>query len=184
MDFGIMETIMLVSAVTAAAGGITAGVQAHKQGVIQAEQADLQAQAAKTQAAVENEQRQRKLASILASQNALFAGSNIDLGSGTPSVLADSSFQNAQRQGSQEAAFTNASVGVLGLTRQDALMAGNAGLTSGLISAAGSLASAGTSALKTGTVPSSGAPASGAMVKGVGGGKSLIGPVYGPNGGM
>lgn len=187
MDFGIGETLAIISAVSAVAGattGIVAGVQAHKQGVIQAQQADLQAQEAKTQAAVENQQRQKQLASILASQNAVFGSSNIDLGSGTPSVLANTSFQNAAIQTGQAKTFTDASVGILGLTKQDALTAGNYGMMSGFTGAASSLSSAASSALKAGQVPGSGGAASGAMVKGLTGSKSMIGPIYGPNGGM
>ncbi len=173
VDFGIGETLAILSIASAVAGATTSivsGVQAHKQGQIQAQQADLQAQADKTQAAVNNVQRQKQLAAVLGTQAAMFGSAGIDIGSGTPGVIGQASFDNAQRQAGQEKLFTDVSVGVLGLQKQDSLLAGNYGMVTGFTGAASSLLKAGTGMAQTGSIP---------------GGKSMIDPsMLKPSGGL
>ena len=148
-----------LGALTAAAGattGILGGVSSAKAASSQAAQTQLQLEAERTQAAVEEEERQKRLRSVLASQNAIFASNSVDIASGTPSVLAADSYHEAARQSNQAALFSGVRQSILGFQEQDARSAGRIGLTRGILGGTASLLNFGMNTASLGSIPGGG----------------------------
>lgn len=152
----VLFTIGAVSAAAGIATGITTGVMSHKSAELQKSQLSLQAQAERTQASIEANNRQRQLARVLASQNAIFGGSNIDMGSGTPSLLAEASFDSAQRDQGYATLYSQTRLSLLDGQMAQADLQGTAGMIKGFSQAGQSLLSFGTGIAQMGHVPGGG----------------------------
>lgn len=144
------------AAVAGASTAIVSGVQANKSAKSQASQIELQMQAERTQHAIEAETRQRNLRSMLASQNAIFGGSNVDLSSGSASVIAGATFDEASRQQSQASLFSGVRTSILGMQEADIRSQGRSALVGGSLSAAQSLLSFPVQMASIGSVPGTG----------------------------
>lgn len=119
----------------------------------QAKQTEVQMEAERLQATIENEERQRQLRSVLATQNAIFGGAGIDVGSGTPVDMAQASFNSAMRQQRTADLFSTVRQGTLDMQREDLLTAGRMAQRQSRLRAGASLIQfAGNQAL-TGRVP-------------------------------
>lgn len=119
----------------------------------QADQLSLQMQAERTQAAAENEARQRRLRSVLATQNAIFGGSNVDMTTGSPVTIAQDSVAQTALQQNQAMLSSSVRQSMYGMQSSDILSAGRYGLIGGVLNGAQSVANAGISAAKIGSVP-------------------------------
>lgn len=153
-----IETIILgvlagVTAITGITTGVVSGVSANRAAKQQAAQVELQSAAEGLQAAIDENNRQRNLKRALATQNAIFAGSNIDLGSGTPSILAATTFEDSQRESSRNALFSQTRLSILDSQRSDILARGQTSLTSGILQGVGAAAQAGLGVASIGKVP-------------------------------
>lgn len=155
-----IETAILIASITAAVAGATtgivSGVNSKRASNTQASRIKTEEQAERTQAAIEEEDRQRRLRITLASQDAIFAGSNVDMGTGTPSVLAGASFNSAAREGRRAGLYSDTRQSVLTAQQQDVLAAGDSAMLNGFIKAGGSLVQGALGAATIGTVPKAG----------------------------
>ena len=149
---------LIGSTLLSAGSAVVSGVQSNNAAKVQASQYNLQLEAEKTQAAVESEQRQRQLKTILASQNAIFGGSNVDMSTGTPSIIAGDTYNNAMRQQNQSLLYSGARQSVLQSSIDDAKLSGRISLTRGYMGAAQSLIN-GASQLASVGKPPTAAPA-------------------------
>lgn len=148
LAFGIGATTAL-SAGTA----IFQGIQGSRQGKAQAAQIGLQTEGQQLQYAIESKERQRRLQSILASQNALFGQANIDLGSGTPLSIANQSVADAAEQQRNASLFNQVQTSQLGVQQKQFITQGRNSLFNGLLGASTSLINVGLASATRGSVP-------------------------------
>jgi len=152
---GIAE-LAIASLIATVATSVVGGTQAHRAAAQQADQLKLQQQAAATQAAVEEQNRQLQLKRTLATQMAIFAGSNIDVGSGTPTTIAQDTFNLSAQQSKNAGILSNAQQGLFGMQIDDSLGVGRWALGGSVLSGISSGLRGSQSLLNTGTVPSIG----------------------------
>lgn len=169
----ILFTLGAASAIAGATTGIVSGVQANSAAKRQADQMRMQMEAERTQFAFEEEERQKRLRRTLSMQNAIFGGSNVDLSTGSPSIIAGDTFNEAERQRNQAGLFSDTRVSLLGAQANDAMSAGRLSMTKGFLGAGQSLLNFGVGMGQLGSVPKN--PA----VK-----VEPLGPVFAPNGGI
>jgi hypothetical protein len=151
-----LETIAIASLIAAVSSSVVAGTQAHRAAGQQADQLKLQQQASATQAAVEEENRQLQLKRTLATQMAIFAGSNIDVGSGTPLTIAQDTFNLSAQQSKNAAILGQAQQGLLGMQIDDSLGAGRWAVASYGLAGISSALKGGQNLLSIGSTPSTG----------------------------
>lgn len=120
---------------------------------LQLAQLELQQESERAQRAIEGEARQRNLRRVLATQNAVFGSSNVDMGTGTPSVIAGETFNEVQRQENQAQIFSSARQSILGMQRSDILASGRSQAFGTAVNAAGSLLNFGLRTASRGAVP-------------------------------
>lgn len=135
----ILFTAAALGTAAGATTSIVGGVRSSNAAKAQRKQADLQLQAEKTQAALESEARQRQLKRVLATQNAIFGGSNVSMSEGTPSVIAGASFDEAMRQESVAWLYSQTRQSILGMQSDQYAAAGRSSVLSGLGGAGRSL---------------------------------------------
>ena len=152
-----MEIIAIASLIASVViGGTTAivsGVQHNRAAKAQAAQMSLQVEAEKTQAAIEEQERQKRLQRVLATQNAIFGGSNVDMSTGTPSVIAGDTLTEASRQSRQAGLFSDTRAGILDSQISDTLSAGKTAMGIGFLNAGASLVQGLGGMAKVGSVP-------------------------------
>lgn len=141
------------AAVASATTGIISGVQGSRSAALQAQQQQLQLQGERTQAALDAQQLQLKLQRTLATQNAIFGGSNVSLSDGTPSIIAGDTYNQASIMQQRANLQSQTKQSIMGLQIQDTQQAGNAAMATGFTQAASSLISAGMTGAKIGKVP-------------------------------
>lgn len=148
-----MAELAIITTIISAATAVAGGVQQYRSAHAQADQLKLQQQAERTQAAIESEEQQKRLRSVLASQNAIFGAGGIDISSGTPSTIAGDTFNEAQRQSSQAQLFSDTRQSVIGSQISDTLSTGTTGLIGGVLGAGTSLINYGIQRNQIGKVP-------------------------------
>lgn len=143
-----------IAAAGAVAGGVSkinAGIQQQHALGLRAAQTGLQLQAEQTQAAIENENRQRRLQVVLATQQAIFGNSNVSLSDGTPSIIAGDTITQSQRLDQQASLLSRTRQAVLQADMIGQQQAGRIAFRQGLVGAAGSLVQFGTSVARIGS---------------------------------
>lgn len=140
-------------ATLAAAGTVGAGILSSQASKKRADQFELQQEAERLQSTTQALDRERRLRSSLARQNALFGGAGVDLGSGTPSVIAGEDLARTEEANRLGNLFSSTRVGILGSQREDTLATGRAQLAGGIIGAGRSLLSFGLQAGQLGQIP-------------------------------
>jgi hypothetical protein len=149
----VMAGLAVASGTLGLASGVIGGVQASKTAKMKEDQLKLELQGERTQAAIEAQDLQQKLTRTLATQNAIFGGSNVSLSDGTPSIIAGDTFTVAEQMQKRADLMSQTRRTVLGMEIKDNASAGRAAMTTSFLNAGASLISSGAAAAKIGSVP-------------------------------
>jgi hypothetical protein len=153
-------TMVALGAATGTVGmmGSIASAKAQRaQGESAAKQGMLQIEGERAQAAIEAADRQRQLARVLASQNAIFGASGFQMNSGTFDTFAADSLSEATREQSRATTYSGVRQGLMQMQVNDTLSssAANARATTigGITQFGSSLISTGLNLANTGSIP-------------------------------
>jgi hypothetical protein len=140
MGIGLAIAGLVIGTLASAGGAVISAKASNNQALAQSYQVDAQMQNEKTQMAIESAERQRELQRVLATQTAIFGGSNVSLSSGTPLTLAQDSVNEAKRQQGYAGALSSSRMAVYSAQKSQYRSGMVSPLLSGTLAGVGTLA--------------------------------------------